>query len=83
MQALCKPSDDVSADVKCPICAKGFRLFWERTNVHDQLAALPEVLRHLRSQHDHGEDHPDNLFNVPHWSGLPEFSGAALLGGAV
>jgi hypothetical protein len=25
--------------------------------------------------------HPDSPFNVPSWSGAPQFSGAALLGG--
>ncbi|MDE1176691.1 MAG: hypothetical protein PW789_08785 [Edaphobacter sp.] len=81
MQALCAPTEN-SADVKCPICSKGFRLFWERTSKPDQLAALPEILKHLRAHHDEGTEHPETAFNVPSWSGNPEFSGAALLGGA-
>ncbi len=82
MQALCQPTDN-TADITCPVCGKGFRLFWERTNKADQKAALPNVLEELRAHHDEGQDHPDSSFNIPHWSGEPEFSGAALLGGAV
>lgn len=81
MQALCTPTE-LSADVTCPICSKGFRLFWERNSKKDQAAALPTVLKELRAHHDGGEAHPEASFNVPSWSGLPEFSGAALLGGA-
>jgi hypothetical protein len=82
MQALCQPTT-ASADVNCPVCSKGFRLFWERTSKLDQLAALPNVLKQLRAHHDKGSEHPETSFNVPSWSGQPEFSGAALLGGAV
>ena len=82
MQALCTPSE-ATPDVKCPICKKGFRLFWERRNEDDQLATLPAVLQALRDHHAGAETHhPETPFNVPTWSGLPEFSGAALLGGA-
>ena len=82
MQALCTPTETL-ADITCPVCAQGFRLFWERTDLDDQSAALPEVLRELSAHHREGSHHPDRSFNVPHWSGSPEFSGAALLGGAV
>lgn len=83
MQALCKPSSD-SPDIFCPICGTGFRLYWERTSSAQQEAALPEILQAL---HDHHRDpaflsHPAAAFNVPSWSGLPQFSAAALLGGA-
>jgi len=81
MQALCQPTEN-TADVNCPVCDKGFRLFWERTSKADQKAALPNVLKQLRAHHADGENHPDASFNVPHWGGKPEFSGAALLGGA-
>ncbi|MBS1799935.1 MAG: hypothetical protein JSS95_08940 [Acidobacteria bacterium] len=83
MQALCSPTE-IAPDVKCPVCKKGFRLFWERTDRHDQLAALPEILKALREHHleDAAPHHPETPFNVPSWPGLPQFSGAALLGGA-
>jgi hypothetical protein len=81
MQALCQPTDH-TADVHCPVCDKGFRLFWERTSKDDQKAALPNVLKQLRAHHEKGESHPDSSFNIPDWGGNPEFSGAALLGGA-
>jgi hypothetical protein len=81
MQALCTPSDH-AVDVKCPICSKGFRLCWERNNELDQIAAMPTILKELRAHHASGEAHPEASFNIPSWSGLPQFSGAALLGGA-
>ena len=83
MQALCTPTE-VAPDVSCPICKKGFRLFWERTNRPDQQAALPGILSALREHHvENGEaHHAETSFNVPSWPGLPQFSGAALLGGA-
>lgn len=83
MQALCKPSE-TSPDVVCPICGKGFLLYWERTSSVQQAAALPEIRQALRDQHtDHDfSAHPNTAFNIPSWSGLPQFSAAALLGGA-
>ena len=84
MQALCAPTE-ATPDVQCPVCEKGFRLFWERTSKLDQQAALPAILQQLRAHHETAETengHPETPFNVPTWSGLPQFSGAALLGGA-
>jgi hypothetical protein len=45
---------------------------------------LPDVYEELR---DHHADqalvaHPESPFTIPDWSGAPQFSGAALLGGA-
>jgi hypothetical protein len=84
MQALCTPTE-TAPDIKCPVCQKGFRLFWERRNESDQEAAIPAILLELRAHHEDPEaenHHPEAPFNVPAWSGLPQFSGAALLGGA-
>ncbi|HMF54454.1 MAG TPA: hypothetical protein VK593_08900 [Edaphobacter sp.] len=83
MQALCKASDH-SPDVTCPICGKGFHIYWERTSRTQQDAALPAIQLALREHHDHPETatHPSLPFTVPSWSGLPQFSAAALLGGA-
>ena len=83
MQALCKPTTD-SPDILCPVCGKGFRLYWERSSQIQQQAALPEVHQALRDHHNDPAftSHPAAAFNVPNWSGLPQFSAAALLGGA-
>lgn len=83
MQVLCKPSND-SPDILCPVCGKGFRLYWERSSSAQQQATLPEIYQALR---DHHADprfiaHPAPAFNIPDWSGPPQFSAAALLGGA-
>ncbi|HMG02067.1 MAG TPA: hypothetical protein VK596_02985 [Edaphobacter sp.] len=84
MQALCTPTE-TTPDIYCPVCRKGFRLFWERRSERDQQAALPGIIEQLRAHHeDTGAEnlHPKTAFNIPAWSGLPQFSGAALLGGA-
>lgn len=83
MQVLCTPSES-SPDIYCPICFKGFRLFWERTDQAAQQERLPDVYDELRDHHEGSPfvAHPEAAFNVPEWSGLPQYSGAALLGGA-
>ncbi|WP_260703040.1 hypothetical protein [Edaphobacter flagellatus] len=85
MQVLCTPSD-ATADVQCPVCHQGFRLFWERRDLADQQATLPKILNELREQHEDlaadAAPHPAAPFNIPSWAGQPQFSGAALLGGA-
>lgn len=83
MQVLCKPSDK-SPDVSCPVCGKGFRLYWERSSSVQQTATLPKIHEALREHHDVADSpcHPEKDFNIPSWSGLPQFSAAALLGGA-
>jgi hypothetical protein len=84
MQVLCKASDN-SPDVSCPVCNKGFLLYWERSSKIQQLATLPEIRKALLEHHEAPEftSHPDVDFNIPSWSGLPQFSAAALLGGAM
>ena len=87
MQVLCKPSDSSNspADVYCPICGRGFLLYWERSSRDQQAITLPEILEALRSHHTGAATntpHPESAFNIPSWSGLPQFSAAALLGGA-
>ena len=81
MQVLCAASED-SPDIKCPVCQKGFRLYWERPHTCEQRAQLPDIFRALREHHLRSNDHPSASFNIPNWAGLPQFSGAALLGGA-
>ncbi|RZU41708.1 hypothetical protein [Edaphobacter modestus] len=83
MQVLCHPSDG-HADIQCPVCNQGFRVFWERSSAPDQKATLPEIYQELRNHHRDASvaAHPDAPFNIPSWSGLPHFSAAALLGGA-
>jgi len=83
MQVLCKPSQD-RCDVECPVCGQGFVLYWERSSVAQQEGARPEIQQALREHHaaGRGPAHPDTPFNIPSWAGLPQFSAAALLGGA-
>ena len=86
MQVLLRKSDEIH-DLKCDVCGQGFRLYWERRSPDEQEAMRPAVLDELRQQHvGTGSDpspaaHPSGPFNVPSWSGAPQFSGAALLGG--
>jgi hypothetical protein len=83
MQVLCAPSES-SADIYCPVCGKGFRLYWERPDRIAQLQHLRDIYDELRTHHEGSPlaGHPDSAFTVPRWSGLPKYSGAALLGGA-
>jgi hypothetical protein len=83
MQVLLRKSDE-RQDLQCPLCSQGFRVYWERTSPEEQSAVRGPVLEALR--HDHATDptraaHSDTPFTVPKWSGSPQFSGAALLGG--
>ena len=50
MQVLCTPSE-ISPDIYCPVCFKGFRLHWERTSASDREAHLPDVYDELREHH--------------------------------
>ncbi len=83
MQVLCKPTD-ATPDVHCPICGQGFLLYWERSSRDQQDDTLPNILQALREHHSHPgfSPHPGSPFNIPNWTGLPQFSAAALLGGA-
>ena len=84
MQVFCKPSDN-SPDVRCPVCGQGFLLFWERSSKSQQDDTRQSIYQALRDHHidgDHTSAHPGADFNIPSWSGSPQFSAAALLGGA-
>lgn len=83
MQVLCKPTD-ASPHIQCPVCGQGFLLYWERSARDQQDGTLPSILQALREHHNHPglTSHPGSPFNIPSWSGLPQFSAAALLGGA-
>ena len=83
MQVLLRKSDEAQ-DLQCRVCGQGFRVYWERTSLEEQMAMRAIVLKELDRQHagDRSrEAHPDAPFNVPSWQGSPQFSGAALLGG--
>lgn len=88
MQVLCKKSEaiaDATNQICCSVCGQAFTLFWERNSLAEQRAQHPEVLAALRAHHsnsDGTEAHPRAGFTLPTWSGIPAFSGAALLGGA-
>jgi hypothetical protein len=87
MQVLLRKSDS-QHDVQCTVCNQGFRVYWERTSTDERNSMRAVILDELRGHHspENGNDkansaHPANPFNLPGWSGLPQFSGAALLGG--
>jgi hypothetical protein len=86
-QVLCKLSNDAS-DVRCTICGQGFLVYWSRFSRPEQEVSRRLIQDSLRNQHAHslasGEPvgaHPRTGFNVPEWSGVPDFSAAALLSG--
>jgi hypothetical protein len=84
MQVLCKISDTVS-DVRCKVCGQGFLVYWSRTSRAEQDATRRQVIEALAEQHTNSNSdnvHPRTGFNIPEWSGLPNLSAAALLGGA-
>jgi hypothetical protein len=83
MQVLLKKSEE-RQDLQCPLCGQGFRVYWERTSLKEQSAVRGPILQALREEHATDPSraaHSDTPFNVPQWSGAPQFSGAALLGG--
>jgi hypothetical protein len=87
MQVLLKRSQ-TRHHVQCSICGQGFRIYWERTSIAEQTTMRAIILGELRDHHatEKGGDetasaHPIVPFNLPSWSGSPQFSGAALLGG--
>ena len=82
MQVLLRKSD-LRHDIQCGVCHQGFRVYWERTSQAERATMRAIVAAELRHQH-HGDNtaaaHPETPFNLPEWSGLPQFSAAALLG---
>jgi hypothetical protein len=85
MQVLCKISNTAS-DVRCRVCGQGFLVYWSRTSRAEQAETRTRIIEELADQHLSASStehvHPRTGFNLPAWSGMPKFSGAALLGGA-
>ena len=84
MQVLCKISPTL-ADIRCPLCQQSFHLYWERTSAAERAQTRHRILDALAAHHTSTptpDAHPRTGFNIPSWSGIPAFSGAALLGGA-
>jgi hypothetical protein len=72
-------------EVICSICGEKYKLYFERPSQPDRKQAIELVIQALARHHvaESGpEAHPQKPFNVPEWSGRPEWSAAALLGGA-
>ncbi len=83
MQVLLRKSDE-KQDIQCSICKQAFRIYWERTSLAEQATMRAIIEGELRQQHSSDKTsaaHPSIPFNLPDWSGPPQFSGAALLGG--
>ncbi len=84
MQVLCRISN-TEGDVRCKVCGQAFLVYWSRTSRAEQEATRRQVVEALAEQHNNSNSdhvHPRTGFNIPEWSGLPNFSAAALLGGA-
>jgi hypothetical protein len=84
VQVLCIPTEECG-EIMCAICGKQYKLYFERPWREDREEAIALVLQVLTAHHAADEErtaHPQRAFNVPEWSGKPEFSAAALLGGA-
>ena len=84
MQVLCKASNTAS-DIRCNICGQGFLVYFTRTSIQERSQRRTEILQALRDHHtttDATTAHPTSGFNLPEWSGEPQLSAAALLGGA-
>ncbi|CAN5721401.1 hypothetical protein BH10ACI4_BH10ACI4_24980 [soil metagenome] len=87
MQVLLRKTDsDAQREIECSVCGQGFRVYWERTCMDERAAMREIVLDELSGQHTQSNDqsiaaHPASPFNVPKWTGSPQFSGAAMLGG--
>jgi hypothetical protein len=74
-----------SGEIVCNVCGQRYKLYFERPSVADREQAIALVEQALASHHLNDEEstaHPQRAFNVPEWSGPPEWSAAALLGGA-
>ena len=84
MQVLCVPTEECG-EILCAVCGKQYKLYFEkpwREDRHEAIALVLQVLAGHHGQEDGREAHPHSPFNVPEWSGKPELSAAALLGGA-
>ena len=84
MQVLCMATEE-SGEIICGICGQNYKLYFERPSQADREQAVALVLQALWNHHltEEGRSaHPERPFNVPEWSGAPEWSAAALLGGA-
>jgi hypothetical protein len=84
VQVLCVPTEECG-EIVCAVCGKQYKLYFERPSREDREEAIAQVLQVLAKHHGDAEGqeaHPQKPFNVPEWSGRPELSAAALLGGA-
>ena len=83
MQVLLRKSK-MTQDIQCSVCRQGFQVYWERTCAAERATMRAIVEAELRDQHLDDPDtsaHPEMPFNLPQWSGMPQYSAAALLGG--
>jgi hypothetical protein len=84
LQVLCIATEECG-EVICNVCGENYKLYFERPSRADREKAIELVMQVLAGHHvtESGpEAHPRKPFNVPEWSGPPEWSAAALLGGA-
>ena len=84
MQVLCVPTE-TCGEIVCEICGEQYKLYFERPSKKEREEAVALVMQALANHHkakDGAVVHPQKPFNIPAWSGRPEWSAAALLGGA-
>jgi hypothetical protein len=84
LQVLCMASEE-GGEVICSVCGQSYKVYFERPSQADREHAIEVVMQTLAKHHltdDRPNAHPQRAFNVPEWSGPPEWSAAALLGGA-
>jgi hypothetical protein len=86
MQVLCFLSESPAGEdtVCCTVCGQAFRVVWSSTSQRlreERRATLPAELAEHHEAAAGEQAHPRSAFTLPHWSGVPQFSGAAMLGG--
>jgi len=83
VQVLCVATEECG-EVVCKICGQHYKLYFERPSRADreEVEMVLQVLTNHHLTEDGRSAHPQRPFNVPEWSGPPEWSAAALLGGA-
>ena len=87
MQVLCiKVKEEQPCSIRCPKCGQDFAVYYSRFAETECEEARKEVQRVLLEHHAGSSSqhtaHMQDMFNVPAWNGLPQYSGAALLSGA-
>lgn len=87
MQVLCiRVAEPQPCSVRCAVCGQEFAVYYSRHAEAECAEARETVFAVLLEHHAaagaSAEAHAQEMFNVPAWHGLPQYSGAAMLSGA-